>query len=430
MIVIAAAFAVLLVIGVPIAFVFGAAAVVAVVSADLPLVVVAHRFYAGLNDFTLMAIAFFLLAGMLMDAGGMSRRIISFAMTLVGWITGGLYMVAIVASTAIAAMSGSGSADTAIVSAVMQPELRRRKYNVDFSAALIATAGSLAQIIPPSMMLVLIGVLNNLSIGALFLGGVIPGLLVVPGLLLVAYLHARRHGPREVATKLPVTVRLKDVGRTFVAAIPAFGLGVVISGGIFSGLVTPTESAAVGVVYAILIGKFVYRELEFRQIPGIALRAGGFTAGIMMLVGGATVFNWIMAVEGVPAMISDWIQLHVNGPTLFLLLVNVVLLIFGMPMESIAMILLLSPVLLDSAVGFGIDPVHFAVVFVFNSVIAMISPPFGGTLFVAAIVAKRPISAVTRYIYWPWAVMIVVLLVITYVPETVLWLPRAAGFIR
>jgi C4-dicarboxylate transporter DctM subunit len=170
-------------VGIPIFFVLGLTALVSVLYADLPLVLIAHRFYTGLNNFTLMAIPFFILAGMLMDAGGLSRRIVDFSMALIGWVTGSLLMVAIVAATALAAMSGSGSADTAAVSAVLQPELRRRKYNVDFAAALIAASGTLAQVIPPSLMLVLIGVVNNLSIGALFLAGILPGLLVLPGFL-------------------------------------------------------------------------------------------------------------------------------------------------------------------------------------------------------------------------------------------------------
>ncbi|WP_210490896.1 TRAP transporter large permease [Microvirga antarctica] len=416
-----------LLIGVPIAFVFGISALISVWAADLPLVVIAHRFYSGLNDFTLMAIPFFLLAGMLMDQGGLSRRIIDFASALVGWATGSLLMVSVVASTAIAAMSGSGSADTAVVSAVMQPELKRRKYDVDFSAALIATAGTLAQIIPPSMMLVLIGVLNNISISALFLAGIIPGLLVVPGLLFLAWWHARNGGPQYRVTE---PFQLQRLWTTFFYALPALGLGVIVSGGIFSGAFTPTEAAAVAVVYTILIGKFVYRELDLKVIPGIILKAGGFTAGIMVLVGGATVFNWLMAIEGLPDLVASWLQATVSSPWTFLLIVNIFLMLFGMPMESIAMVLLLSPVVIQAGVAYGLEPVHLAIVFVFNSVIGMITPPFGGTLFVAAIVAKRPISAVTRHIYRPWGVMTIVLLLVTYIPELVLFLPRAAGFLK
>jgi C4-dicarboxylate transporter DctM subunit len=419
-------FFVFILMGVPIAFVFGLAALTAVVVSDLPLVIIAHRFYAGLNNFTLMAISFFLLTGMLMEAGGLARRIIDFATALVGWITGSLLMVAVVAATVIAAMSGSGSADTAAVSSALLPEMKRRKYNVDYSAALIATAGTLAQILPPSTMLVLIGVTNNLSISALFLGGIVPGLLVVPGLMYMAYRHAKKGGAQYRSSE-PFTLR--RLGLSFVYALPAFGLCIVILGGIFSGLATPTEASAVAVIYTILVGRFVYRELKFADIPRIMLRAGAFASGIMFLVGGAIVFNWLMAAEGVPDTVASWLQATVASPWSFLLLMNVFLMIFGMPMESFAMILLLSPIFLEAASSYGLDAVHVSVVFVFNCVIAMISPPFGGTLFISALVAQRPISAVTHHIYPLWALMTAVLLLVTYVPELVLFLPRAAGFL-
>jgi C4-dicarboxylate transporter, DctM subunit len=413
--------------GVPVAFVFGLAALVAVVMSDLPLVVIAHRFIAGLNNFTLMAIPFFLLTGMLMEAGGLARRIVDFAMALVGWITGSLMMVAVLAATALAAMSGSGSADTAAVSSALLPEMRRRRYNIDYSAALIATAGTLAQIIPPSTMLVLIAVTNNLSVSALFLGGVVPGLIVVPALMFMAWRYAKKGGSGYAST---VKFEFANVYRTFVKAIPALGLAVVISGGIFSGLFTPTEAAGVAVIYTIFVGAFIYRELKWSEIPQIALKAGAISAAIMFLVGGATIFNWLMAVEGVPKAIATWFQLNVDTAWLFLIMMNVLLMLLGMPLEGFAIILLLSPILIEVAVSYGFNPNHIAVVFVFNCVIGMITPPFGGTLFVSAMIAGRPISAVTRQVYPFWALMTGVLLLITYVPELVLFLPRMAGFIN
>jgi C4-dicarboxylate transporter, DctM subunit len=423
----AAGFVFFILLGVPVAFVFGLAALVTVLMMDLPLVIIAHRFVAGLNNFTLMAIPFFLLTGMLMEAGGLARRIIDFAMALVGWITGSLMMVAVIAATVLAAMSGSGSADTAAVSSALLPDMKRRKYNIDFSAALIATAGTLAQILPPSTMLVLIAVTNNLSVSALFLGGIIPGLIVVPALLLLAWRHAKKGGPQYAGT---ITFDIGNVGRTFVSAVPALGLAVVISGGIFSGIFTPTEAAGVAVVYTILVGRFVYRELKWSDIPRVTLRAGAISAAIMFLVGGATIFNWLMAVSGVPVAIAGWFQANVDTAWLFLIMMNVFLMLLGMPLEGFAIILLLSPIFIEVAVSYGFNPNHIAVVFVFNCVIGMITPPFGGTLFVSAMIAGRPISAVTRQVYPMWGVMTLVLLLITYFPELVLFLPRAAGFIN
>lgn len=411
--------------GVPIFFVLGLTALVAVVQADLPLVLLAHRFYSGLNSFTLMAIPFFILAGLLMDAGGLSRRIVDFSMALIGWVTGSLLMVAIVAATALAAMSGSGSADTAAVSAVLQPELRRRGYNVDFAAALISVSGTLAQVIPPSLMLVLIGVINNQSIGALFMAGILPGLLVLPGLFFIAYRHAAQGGPQYRATE---SFDLRLLGRRFVLAIPAFGLAVIIMGGILGGVFTATEAAGVAVGYALFVGAFVYRELTWARLWNAMVQASAFTSGILILVAAATTFNWLIADAGVPARIAVWFETNVNNVWAFLLIVNVLLMGLGMVMESLAIILLLSPILLPIAIGYGLDPVHFSVVVVFNCAIGMVTPPLGGAVFVAATIARRPFLAVVRHVLKPWAWMTVVLLLITFTPGISLLLPGLAGY--
>ena len=294
--------------GVPIVFVLGIAATAVVLFSDLPVVLIAHRFYTGLNSFTLMAIPFFVLAGLLMDAGGISRRIIDFSNALIGWATGSLLMVAVMAATALAAMSGSGSADTAAVSAAMQPELRRRKYDIDFAAGMIASSSTLAQIIPPSLMMVLIGVTNNLSISALFLSGVIPGLLVVPGLLFIAWRHGVKGGPQYRASE---PFSLRRLGKTFVDAIPAFGLAVIILGGILGGVFTPTEAAGVAVVYSIVIGAFVYRELTFAKLGEVFVQSTAFTAGILILVAAASIFGWLIANAGIPATIDAWFRANI-----------------------------------------------------------------------------------------------------------------------
>tara|TARA_R110002020_G_scaffold24424_8_gene80445 strand:+ start:2404 stop:3687 length:1284 start_codon:yes stop_codon:yes gene_type:complete len=411
--------------GVPIFFVLGLTALAAVIYADLPLVLIAHRFYTGLNNFTLMAIPFFILAGLLMDAGGLSRRIVDFSIALIGWVTGSLLMVAIVAATALAAMSGSGSADTAAVSAILQPELRRRRYNVDFAAALIACSGTLAQIIPPSLMLVLIGVVNNLSIGALFLAGILPGLLVLPGLFAIAFRHASKGGPQYKASQ-PFSWRL--LVSSFIAAVPAFGMAVVIMGGIIGGVFTPTEAAGSAVVYALIVGLFVYRELTWDRFVKAMVQASAFTSGILILVAGATTFNWLIADAGVPEMIKQWFLTNVGSFWSFLLIVNLLLMALGMVMESLAILLLLSPILLPIAVGYGIDPVHFSVVMVFNCAIGMVTPPLGGAVFVAATIAQRPFLSVVRHVLQPWAWMTAVLLVVSFVPVITLILPQLAGY--
>jgi len=412
--------------GVPIFFVLGLTALAAVIYADLPLVLIAHRFYTGLNNFTLMAIPFFILAGLLMDAGGLSRRIVDFSIALIGWVTGSLLMVGIVAATALAAMSGSGSADTAAVSAVLQPELRRRGYNVDFAAALIACSGTLAQIIPPSLMLVLIGVVNNLSIGALFLAGILPGLLVLPGLFAIAFRHASKGGPQYRASQ-PCSLRL--LFSSFVSAMPAFGMAVVIMGGILGGVFTPTEAAGSAVIYALFVGLFVYRELTWDRLIKAMVQASAFTSGILILVAGATTFNWLIADAGVPEMIKQWFVVNVGSFWTFILIVNLLLMALGMVMESLAILLLLSPILLPIAVSYGIDPVHFSVIMVFNCAIGMVTPPLGGAVFVAATIAQRPFLSVVRHVVQPWAWMTFVLLVVSFLPVITLILPRLAGYL-
>jgi C4-dicarboxylate transporter DctM subunit len=422
------AFLVFLAIGTPIVFVLGIAATLTLllIQPEIPVTIVTQRIYDGLNSFTIMAIPFFVFAGAIMDAGGISRRIVDFASALVGWIVGSLLMVSVVAATGLAAISGSGSADVAAISAIMQPELRRRKYDIDFSAAVIACAGSLAQIIPPSLMMVVVALVSNLSVGAMFLAGVLPGLMTVPGILATAYIHARRGGPqyREVEP-----FSLARVNRTFWAGVPALGMPVIIIGGIIGGIFTPTEAAAVAVAYGLLIALFVYRDLKFQDITGLILRAAALSAAVMTIIGTASIFGWLVASANVPALLAAWIKTISSEPWTYLLLVNVLLMLIGMFMESLAAILILVPVLMPIAIDFGINPVHFGLVVVMNFAIGMVTPPYGITLFVASSVAERDIIQVARKIFWPWLMMTLILILVTYVPEIGLFLPRLAGLL-
>ena len=422
-----AAFLFFLAIGMPIVFVLGIAATLTLLlTTEVPLTIVAQRIFDSLNSFTIMAIPFFVFAGAIMDAGGISRRIVDFASALVGWIVGSLLMISVVAATGLAAISGSGSADVAAVSAIMLPELRRRRYDVDFAAAVIACAGSLAQVIPPSLMMVIVALVSNLSVGAMFLAGVLPGLLTVPGLLLTAYVHARRGGPqyREVE---PFTI--ERLRRTFVQALPALGMPVIIIGGIVGGVFTPTEAAAVAVLYGLIVAMLVHRELTLMQLPALVLRAAALSAAVMMIIGTASIFGWLVANANVPALLAVWIKTVSEQAWTYLLIVNVLLMLVGMFMESLAAILILVPVLMPIALDFGIDPVHFGVVVVMNFAIGMVTPPYGIALFVASSIAERNIIQVSRRIFWPWLIMTIILVLVTYVPEIVLVLPRLAGLL-
>lgn len=421
------AFLALLIAGMPVVFVLGIAATLTILlMTDMPVVIVARRIYAGLDSFTVMAIPFFVFAGIVMEAGGISRRIIDFAAALVGWITGSLLLIAVTAATGLAAISGSGSADTAAVSSVMQPEIKRRRYDVDFAAGLIACAGCLAQIIPPSLMMVIIAIIANQSVGAMFLAGILPGLLTVPGLMLAGYLHARRGGPQYREVEPFTLVRL---GRTGWAATPALGMPVIIVGGIVGGVFTPTEAAAVAVAYGVLVGLFVYRELELGAFPRLILKAVLISSTVMIIIATASIFSWMVANFNVPRLLGDWIRTVADSGALYLLLINLILLVVGMFMESLAAILVLVPVLLPIAVDFGIHPVHFATVVVMNLAIGMVTPPYGITLFVASSIAERSVVQVARRVFWPWLMMIVVLLLVTYVPGLSLTLPRLGGLL-
>jgi C4-dicarboxylate transporter DctM subunit len=423
------AFLFFLAIGTPIVFCLGIAAALTLIFTlpDVPLTIVVQKIYDALNSFVLMAIPFFIFVGAIMDVGGISRRIVDFASALVGWIVGSLLMVAIVGATALAAVSGSGSADVAAVSAIMQPELKRRRYDIDFSAALIACAGSLAQVIPPSLMMVVVALVSNLSVGALFLSGVVPGVMTSAGLLACAYLHARQGGPQYREIEAFTFARVLKTGW---AALPALGMPVLIIGGIVGGVFTATEAAGVAVAYGLIIGLFVYRDMKLADLPKVIMRAAALSAAVMMIVGTANIFAWLVATANVPAALGTFLRGLSDEPWVYLLLVNVFLMIVGMFMESIASILILVPVLMPIAISYGIDPIHFGLVVVMNFAIGLVTPPYGISLFVASAVAGRDIVQVSKRLFWPWLIMTTVLLLTTYFPEFGLALPRAAGLVK
>lgn len=415
------AFLVLILIGTPIVFALGVSAALTLELSGVPISIVAQRIYAGLDSFTIMAIPFFVLAGLIMERGGIAQRIIDFATALVGWITGSLLMVAVVAGTGLAAISGSGSADTAATSSIMLPEVKKRGYDIDFAAGIMAAAGTLGPVIPPSIMMVVLATISNLSVGGMFLGGIVPGLIMMVGLMLASYLHARRGGDAYRDAR-PFTFR-RLVG-TFISAGPAFVMPVIIVGGIVGGVFTPTEAASVAVFTGLIIALFVYRELRFAELPDLILRAAAISAAVMMIIATASVFSWLISSQNVPAAIAAQIKSLSDNPWVFLALVNLLLIGIGMFMESISAILILVPVLMPIARDFGIDPLHFGVVVVINLSIGMITPPYGITLFVASSIAGRSIMQVASKISLPFLFMLACLLLATYVPDIVMFLPR------
>jgi len=415
-------FLALLIAGAPMVFVLGVAgALTLAITGATPLVVVAQRLYNGLDSFPLMAIPFFVAAGIIMEQGGIARAMVGLATALVGWIRGSLFMVATVTATGLAAISGSGSADTAAISSILLPEMRRRGYDIDYAAAVVASAGVLGPIIPPSIIMVVLAMISDLSVGTMFLGGIVPGLIAAIGLMLGHWLFARRE-PARYADAEPFSV--PRLGKAFVAALPALAMPVIVVFGIVGGIVTPTEAAVLAVVAGLIIGLFIYREIAIKDLPAMMLRAAGLSSAVMIIIGTASIFSWLVAVQDVPQLAAAWLQTNAGSPAAFLLAANILLLVVGMFMESISALLILMPVLMPVAIQLGIDPVHFGVVVAINLSIGLITPPYGICLFVASTVARRSVMQVSRVIWIPLIPLVLMLLLSTYVPQVVLWLPR------
>ncbi|NVO24701.1 TRAP transporter large permease [Donghicola mangrovi] len=421
MIVAGGGFLLLLISGVPIVLALGIAALVAIeLTTTVPLSIVAQRVYGGISSFTLMAIPFFVASGLLMEAGGIARRFVNLASALVGWITGSLYLVAIVTGTGLAAISGSGSADTAAISAVMTPEMRKRRYDIDLASAVIAASGSLASIIPPSIVMIVIAITSNQSIGAMFLGGIVPGLLVVAGLMSGCWLHARQDAAVQQDRE---DFSFDKLVKAFIAALPGMLVPVVIIGGIIGGIFTATEAACVALFTTLIVTMGIYRELKPSDLPRICLKAISLSATVLIIIATASVFTWFIATQGLPALLRDWLTGLTDSPFVFLLIVNILLLIVGMFMESISAVLILLPILQPIAQSYGIDPVQFGVITALNLSIGLITPPYGICLYVAATVAGRRIEQVSRKVWLPLICMLVALMLVTFVPAVSLWLP-------
>lgn len=413
-------FLLLILIGAPIVFALGISAAATIVSLDVPVSIISQRIYAGLDSFTIMAIPFFVLAGVIMERGGIARRMIDFSIALVGWITGSLLLVASISGIGMAAVSGSGAASTAAISSIMLGQMRSRGYNIDFSAGLVAAAGTLGPVIPPSIMMVVLATSTNVSIGRAFLGGIVPGLMMAAAILAAGYIYAKRGGSAYRETQ---NFSLGNLGTTFIAAIPAFVIPGVVVGGIIGGLFTPTEAAAVAVLCGLVISVYVYREVRFRDLPGMILAAASLSAAIMMVIATANVFSWLISSQNVPAAIGAVMHGATTSPLAFLLLMGALLVVVGMFMEGISAIMVLAPVLLPIAVSFGVDPLHFGVLMVMNLSLGMITPPYGITLYVASSVANRSVMQVSRQLGLPLGLLLGILLLTTCQPKLVTALP-------
>lgn len=412
-------FAVFVLFGMPIAFALGLASVAGMLyHGGFNLVIVVQRMFTAMDSFSLMAIPFFMLAGSLMDVGGISRRIVNFANVFVGWITGGLAMVGILGSMIFASVSGSAVATTAAMGAVLIPPMEEKKYGRGYSAAVIAAAGTIGPIIPPSIPMVIYGSITGASIGALFVGGYIPGIMIGMALMAVAYIIAKRRGyPKSAAgTRKEALTSLAD------GSLALF-MPIIIIGGILMGIFTPTESGAVACVYAFVVGKFIYRELNAKKLYQAMRESLMMTTMIMFLVAVASIFGWLLTAENIPRILAEFFLSISTNPLVILLMINIMLLILGTFMDCTPAIILVVPVLLPLLQEVGIDLIHFGVVMVVNLGIGLLTPPVGTCLFVASRISRLSIVDIVKEI-WPFLlVMTCVLMIITYVPQTITWLP-------
>ena len=403
----------------PVAFAMtGASVVYLLLRGDIPLVVVAQRVTVGVDSFVLLAIPFFFLAGELMNQGGITKRLVDLAQAVVGGIRGGLGHVTVVTNMVMAGMSGSAVADATGTGAVLIPAMVEAGYPRVFSAALVGAASTIGPVIPPSIPFVIYGGITGVSVGRLFLGGVVPGVLMGVFLMGAVYTVAKRRGYRAEGW-LAASEALRNIWR----AIPVMLFPVIILGGIFSGIVTPTEAAVVAVVYAVFLSGLFYRELSLPGLVRLLTMVAANTARITFIIASAGLYGWLLAREGVPQMFTEFFLSISQEPWVILLMVNLLLLILGCLMETTAILVILTPVLMDLITKVGIDPVHFGVVLTLNLMIGLLTPPVGMVLYVMVSLAKVSVTEFTRECAIFMLALVVVLGLITYVPGLVTFLP-------
>ena len=420
MIVFAGSFIVLLCISAPILVALGGCSLAyALLMGNMPLTTLIQTTFGGLATFPLLAVPLFMLAGNLMNAGGITPVLVNFARTLLGHIRGGLGHATIFACAIFAAISGAAVATAVAIGVVMIPAMKRAGYDEEVAAALTSTASCMGPIIPPSIPFIIYGVTANVSIAALFLGGVFPGILL--GLALMVYtfwVATSRNYPRD--PRVPI----KEILVAAWKALPAIFMPVLIMGGILSGMFTPTEAAGVAVVYAAIVGGLIYRQLTLKSLPHVLLKAGLESGMVMMLIGLSEPFAWIVAVDQIPQLAIEWISKLSASPYLILLLINVFLLILGIPLETAPALVIVTPVLAPIAASLGIDPVHMGLVICLNLVLGLITPPVGAVLFAVCGISNLSMDRMAKAIWKPFIVALIVLALVTYLPWLSTFLPK------
>ncbi|SMH33202.1 TRAP transporter large permease [Mesorhizobium australicum] len=413
-------FTLLMLIGTPIAFCLGVASFATVLYMGLPPLVVFQQLNSGMSVFSLLAIPFFIYSGDLMVRGGIAQRIVAFAASLVGHIRGGLGQVNIVTATLFGGISGSAVAEAAAVGGLMIPQMKARGYGADYAVNVTSMAALIALLLPPShnMIIYSISAGGKISIADLFTAGVIPGLLLATSLMVTAYFVARKRGyPTEPFPGFSAIVYL------FAVATPGLLLIAIIFGGVRSGIFTATESSCIAVLYALLVTLTIYRQMSWQDFVHATMGAVRTTAMVLLIIGTAAAFSWLMAFLRVPATLVAWMQTISDNPIIILLLLNIIMLVLGTFMDMGPTIIITTPIFLPIVVAYGVDPVHFGVIMILNYGIGLNTPPVGGVQFVACAVGKITVWEAMRSI-WPfYGAGVVVLLLVTYIPALSLWLP-------
>lgn len=404
----------------PIAFAIGISSVLTVAYLGLPLMQIAQIMVKGVNVFSLMAVPFFIIAGEIMGAGGISKRLIALSDALVGWIRGGLAMVNIVASMFFGGISGSSTADTASLGTILIPMMKDQGYDEEFATNVTMASSVQGLLIPPSHNMVMFAmVAGTVSIGRLFLGGMVPGIFLGFALMVYSYIMAVK---RKYPKGQPFSIR--HVLRTTVDSVWGLLTVLIVVMGVVSGIFTATESAAIAVVWAIFVSVFIYKEIKLKDLWGIMERSLNTLAIVLILISTSTVFGWLLTYLKMPEMIANAIFSITDNKYLIMFILNILMLVLGTIMDMSAIILVATPILLPIATSIGIDPVHFGVIMILNLGIGLITPPVGGTLFVGSAVSGVKIERLVKTLLPFYAVMVIVLLIITYVPEIVMWMPN------
>jgi C4-dicarboxylate transporter DctM subunit len=414
------AFLLFMLLGMPVGFAMAISALIAMfLAGSVPLQLIPQNMAGGLDNFTLMAVPFFLLAGEFMEAGGLTPRMVRFAGCLVGHLKGGMMQVSILASLIFAGVSGSAVADASAIGSITVKPMIRKGYDPAYVAAVQAGAAAIGPIFPPSITMIVYASMTSLSVAAMFLGGVIPGVLIALGLMIFNYFYSVRKGYEGEAR-----AGLRELSQTFLAALPALIMPLIILGGIVGGVFTATEAGCVAVIYAAACGAFVYRELRIKDLERVFVRAATTCSMVALIIGASTTFGWVLAIEQFPNLVMDFLLRLTGSPPLVLALLMVFLLVVGCFIDVLPAAIILIPVLHPVAAKFGFDPIHYSVLMVVTLTVGLVTPPVGVVLYITSGLAGVKLSESSRKAIIPAVVMVIVCVLCAYIPPLITAIPR------